>query len=172
VKNGSALGNVAQGAQKANDAVGDLGDAMGGVDDASGGTAGNLDDTAKSAKKAAKELMGLAGFDEITTLNLNKDDGSDGAGSGGGGGRGGKGGKGGGGPADILPEIALEDMDTQFKSIFDGWDKVLKPLFDYLSKLSNLFKDGFNMSFRADSLDRFKNALLGIWQSLKDIFAD
>ncbi|HFI0796102.1 TPA: hypothetical protein ACGO6M_001736 [Streptococcus suis] len=171
VKNGSALGNVAQGAQKANDAVGDLGDAMGGVDDASGGTAGNLDDTAKSAKKAAKELMGLAGFDEITTLNLNKDDGSDGAGSGGGG-KGGKGGKGGGGPADILPEIALEDMDTQFKSIFDGWDKVLKPLFDYLSKLSNLFKDGFNMSFRADSLDRFKTALAGIWQSLKDIFAD
>ncbi|HFI0700753.1 TPA: hypothetical protein ACGO3H_000188 [Streptococcus suis] len=179
VKNGSALSNVAQGAQKANDAVGDLGDAMGGVDDASGGTAGNLDDTAKSAKKAAKELMGLAGFDEITTLNLNKDDSSDGAGSGsgspgggGGGGKGGKGGKGGGGPADILPEIALEDMDTQFKSIFNGWDKVLKPLFDYLSKLSNLFKDGFNMSFRADSLGRFKNALLGIWQSLKDIFAD
>ncbi|HFU4000465.1 TPA: hypothetical protein ACGO3D_000560 [Streptococcus suis] len=174
VKN-SAVGNIAQGAQQANDAVGDLGDAMGGVDDASGGTAGNLDDTAKSAKKAAKELLGLAGFDEITTLNLNKDDGSDGAGSGGGsggGGKGGKGGKGGGGPADILPEIALEDMDTQFKSIFDGWDKVLKPLFDYLSKLSNLFKDGFNMSFRTDSLDRFKNALLGIWQSLKDIFAD
>ncbi|MCQ9227119.1 hypothetical protein [Streptococcus suis] len=175
VKNGSALGNVAQGAQKANDAVGDLGDAMGGVDDASGGTAGNLDDTAKSAKKAAKELMGLAGFDEITTLNLNKDDGAGGAGSGGGsggGGKGSKGGKGGGAPADILPEIALEDMDTQFKSIFDGWDKVLKPLFDYLSKLSNLFKDGFNMSFRADSLDRFKTALAGIWQSLKDIFAD
>ncbi|MDW8667585.1 hypothetical protein Q7V90_05265 [Streptococcus suis] len=167
VKN-SAVGNIAQGAQNANDAVGGLGDAMDGVDDASGSTAGNLDDTAKSAKKAAKELMGLAGFDEITTLNLNKDDGSDGAGSGGGG----KGGKGGGGPADILPEIALEDMDTQFKSIFDGWDKVLKPLFDYLSKLSNLFKDGFNMSFRADSLDRFKTALAGIWQSLKDIFAD
>ncbi|CYU97376.1 TMP repeat-containing protein [Streptococcus suis] len=170
VKN-SAVGNLAQGAQNANDAVGGLGDAMDGVDDASGGTAGNLDDTAKSAKKAAKELMGLAGFDEITTLNLNKDDGAGGAGSGGGG-KGGKGGKGGGGPADILPEIALEDMDTQFKSIFDGWDKVLKPLFDYLSKLSNLFKDGFNMSFRADSLDRFRTALAGIWQSLKDIFAD
>ncbi|MCG9865077.1 hypothetical protein [Streptococcus suis] len=170
VKN-SAVGNLAQGAQNANDAVGGLGDAMDGVDDASGGTAGNLDDTAKSAKKAAKELMGLAGFDEITTLNLNKDDGAGGAGSGGGG-KGGKGGKGGGGPADILPEITLEDMDTQFKSIFDGWDKVLKPLFDYLSKLSNLFKDGFNMSFRADSFDRFRTALAGIWQSLKDIFAD
>ncbi|HEM2769985.1 TPA: hypothetical protein U0613_001771 [Streptococcus suis] len=174
VKNGSALGNVAQGAQKANDAVGDLGDAMGGVDDASGGTAGNLDDTAKSAKKAAKELMGLAGFDEITTLNLNKDDGAGGAGSGGGSGGGGKGSKGGGSGsgADILPEIELTDMDNQFKSIFDGWDKTLQPLFDYLSKLKDLFKDGFNMSFRADSLDRFKTALAGIWQSLKDIFAD
>lgn len=173
VKN-SAVGNLAQGAQNANDAVGGLGDAMDGVDDASGGTAGNLDDTAKSAKKAAKELMGLAGFDEITTLNLNKDDGSDGAGSGGGSGGGGKGSKGGGSGsgADILPEIELTDMDNQFKSIFDGWDKTLQPLFDYLSKLKDLFKDGFNMSFRADSLDRFKTALAGIWQSLKDIFAD
>ncbi|HEM6204681.1 TPA: hypothetical protein U2C46_000515 [Streptococcus suis] len=173
VKN-SAVGTLAQGAQNANDAVGGLGDAMDGVDDASGGTAGNLDDTAKSAKKAAKELMGLAGFDEITTLNLNKDDGSDGAGSGGGSGGGGKGSKGGGSGsgADILPEIELTDMDNQFKSIFDGWDKTLQPLFDYLSKLKDLFKDGFNMSFRADSLDRFKTALAGIWQSLKDIFAD
>ncbi|HEM4974933.1 TPA: hypothetical protein U1157_001848 [Streptococcus suis] len=171
VKN-SAVGNLARGAQNANDAVGGLGDAMDGVDDASGGTADNLDDTAKSAKKAAKELLGLAGFDEITTLNLNKDD-SDGAGSGGSGG-GGKGSKGGGSGsgADILPEIELTDMDNQFKSIFDGWDKTLQPLFDYLSKLKDLFKDGFNMSFRADSLDRFKNALVGIWQSLKDIFAD
>ncbi|HEM5185947.1 TPA: hypothetical protein U2E34_002061 [Streptococcus suis] len=169
VKN-SAVGNLAQGAQNANDAVGGLGDAMDGVDDASGGTAGNLDDAAKSAKKAAKELMGLAGFDEITTLNLNKDD-SDGAGNGSGGGKGGKGGGSGSG-ADILPEIELTDMDNQFKSIFDGWDKTLQPLFDYLSKLKDLFKDGFNMSFRADSLDRLKNALVGIWQSLKDIFAD
>ncbi|HEM3184996.1 TPA: hypothetical protein U0883_001729 [Streptococcus suis] len=172
VKN-SAIGNLAQGAQNANDAVGGLGDAMDGVDDASGGTADNLDDTAKSAKKAAKELLGLAGFDEITTLNLNKDD-SDGAGSGSGGGKGGKNGKGGssGNGTDILPEIELTDMDNQFKSIFDGWDKTLQPLFDYLSKLKDLFKDGFNMSFRADSLDRFKNALVGIWESLKDIFAD
>ncbi|HEM6438268.1 hypothetical protein QQY84_03725 [Streptococcus suis] len=172
VKN-SAVGNLAQGAQNANEAVGGLGDAMDGVDDASGGTADNLDDTAKSAKKAAKELLGLAGFDEITTLNLNKDD-SDGAGSGSGGGKGGKNGKGGssGNGTDILPEIELTDMDSQFKSIFDGWDKTLQPLFDYLSKLKDLFKDGFNMSFRADSLDRFKNALIGIWQSLKDIFTD
>ncbi|MGQ7441039.1 hypothetical protein ACTGU5_10675 [Streptococcus suis] len=172
VKN-SAVGNLAQGAQNANDAVGGLGDAMDGVDDASGGAADNLDDAAKSAKKAAKELLGLAGFDEITTLNLNKDD-SDGAGNGSGGGKGGKSGKGGGSGngTDILPEIELTDMDNQFKSIFDGWDKTLQPLFDYLSKLKDLFKDGFNMSFRADSLDRFKNALVGIWQSLKDIFAD
>ncbi|MFX3803922.1 hypothetical protein ACJBSH_10800, partial [Streptococcus suis] len=78
---------------------------------ASGGTAENLDDTAKSDNKAAKELLGLAGFDEITTINLNKDD-SDGAGSGSGGGKGGKNGKGGssGNGTDILPEIELTDM--------------------------------------------------------------
>lgn len=172
VKN-SAVGNLAQGAQNANDAVGGLGDAMDGVDDASGGTADNLDDTAKSAKKAAKELLSLAGFDEITTLNLNKDD-SDGVGNGSGGGKSGENGKEGssGNGTDILPEIELTDMDNQFKSIFDGWDKTLQPLFDYLSKLKDLFKDGFNMSFRADSLDRLKNALVGIWQSLKYIFTD
>ncbi|MDQ8821156.1 hypothetical protein RFF58_09070 [Streptococcus ruminantium] len=169
VKN-SAMGNLAKGAQNANSAVGDLGDTMSGVDDASGGTAGNLDDTAKSAKKAAKELLGLAGFDEITTLKLEKD--GDSSGSGSNGGKGGKGKGGSGSPADILPEIALEDMDNQFKSIFDGWDRTLEPLFKYLSKLSGLFKDGFSLSFRADSLVRFREALEGIWRSLQDIFAD
>lgn len=171
VKNGGAMGAVADSAKNAQDAVGGLGDAMGDVDDASGGTAGNLDDTAKAAKKAAKELLGLAGFDEITTLNLNKDDDGGGAGSGGGGKGKGKGG-GGASPADILPEIALEDMDNQFKSIFDGWGAKLKPLLDCFAKLSNLFGKGFEGSFRADSIERFKNALDGIWQSLKDIFAD
>ncbi|MCO8223474.1 phage tail protein [Streptococcus suis] len=163
VKN-SAVGNLAQGAQNANDAVGGLGDAMDGVDDASGGTADNLDDTAKSAKKAAKELLGLAGFDEITTLNLNKDD-SDGAGSGSGGGKGGKSGNGGGGPADILPEIALEDMDTQFKSIFDGWLPKLK-------ELGDLFGKGFKASFRAEGVERLLNALDRIKKTLSDIFTD
>ncbi|HFI0465580.1 TPA: hypothetical protein ACGOY9_001014 [Streptococcus suis] len=163
VKN-SAVGNLAQGAQNANDAVGGLGDAMDDVDDASGGTADNLDDTAKSAKKAAKELLGLAGFDEITTLNLNKDD-SDGAGSGSGGGKGGKSGNGGGGPADILPEIALEDMDTQFKSIFDGWLPKLK-------ELGDLFGKGFKASFRAEGAERLLNALDRIKKTLSDIFTD
>ncbi|HFU3726052.1 TPA: hypothetical protein ACGOZF_001696 [Streptococcus suis] len=165
VKN-SAVGNLAQGAQNANDAVGGLGDAMDDVDDASGGTADNLDDTAKSAKKAAKELLGLAGFDEITTLNLNKDD-SDGAGSGSGGGKGGKNGKGGssGNGTDILPEIALEDMDTQFKSIFDGWLPKLK-------ELGDLFGKGFKASFRAEGVERLLNALDRIKKTLSDIFTD
>lgn len=175
VKNG-AVSELAKGAESANEAIGGLGDAMGGVDDASSGTAENLDNTAKSAKKAVKELLGLAGFDEITTLNLNKDDGTDSSGAGpggsGGSGSGGGAGPGGGTPTDILPEVELTDMDNQFKSIFDGWGKLLQPLFDYLKKLSNLFKDGFNMSFRAESLERFKQALGGIWQSLKDIFSD
>lgn len=161
VKNGGAMGAIADSAKNAQDAVGGLGDAMSDVDDASDGTAGNLDDTAKAAKKAAKELLGLAGFDEITTLNLNKDDDSDGTG-----GNGGKGkGKGGGSPADILPEIALEDMDNQFKSIFDGWGAKLKPLFD-------LFSKGFNSAFRSDGLERIKKALDRIKKTLSEIVTD
>ena len=168
---GDALKDAAGGA-------GDLADAMDDADDASGGMADNLDDTAKSAKKAVKELLGLMGFDEINLLNKKDDpDDGDGAGKGRGGGGGGKGkkGKGGGGGApfkDILPEVALTDMDNQFKSIFDGLGDKLKGLFNYLAKLWDLFKQGFSLSFRWDSLERLKNALSGIWQSIKDIFED
>ena len=168
---GDALKDAAGGA-------GDLADAMDDADDASGGIADNLDDTAKSAKKAVKELLGLMGFDEINLLNKKDDpDDGDGAGKGRGGGGGGKGkkGKGGGGGApfkDILPEVALTDMDNQFKSIFDGLGDKLKGLFDYLAKLWDLFKKGFSLSFRWDSLERLKNALSGIWKSIKDIFED
>lgn len=178
-------GGVASAASSAGDALkdaaggaGDLADAMDDADDASGGMADNLDDTAKSAKKAVKELLGLMGFDEINLLNKKDDpDDGDGAGKGRGGGGGGKGkkGKGGGGGApfkDILPEVALTDMDNQFKSIFDGLGDKLKGLFDYLAKLWDLFKQGFSLSFRWDSLERLKNALSGIWQSIKDIFED
>ena len=178
-------GGIASAASSAGDALkdaaggaGDLADAMDDADDASGGIADNLDDTAKSAKKAVKELLGLMGFDEINLLNKKDDsDDDDGAGKGRGGGGGGKGkkGKGGGGGApfkDILPEVALTDMDNQFKSIFDGLGDKLKGLFDYLAKLWDLFKQGFSLSFRWDSLERLKNALSGIWQSIKDIFED
>ena len=164
---GDALKDAAGGA-------GDLADAMDDADDASGGIADNLDDTAKSAKKAVKELLGLMGFDEINLLNKKDDpDDGDGAGKGRGGGGKGKKGKGGGTPfKDILPEVALTDMDNQFKSIFDGLGDKLKGLFDYLAKLWDLFKQGFSLSFRWDSLERLKNALNGIWKSIKDIFED
>lgn len=178
VKDGvaGAVGNMNGALQDAAGGAGDLADAMDDADDASGGMADNLDDTAKSAKKAVKELLGLTGFDEINLLNKKDDpDDGDGAGKGKGGGGGGKGkkGKGGSGPfKDILPEVALTDMDNQFKSIFDGLGDKFKGLFDYLAKLWDLFKKGFSLSFRWDSLDRLKNALKGIWQSIKDIFED
>ena len=177
-------GGVASAASSAGDALkdaaggaGDLADAMDDADDASGGMADNLDDTAKSAKKAVKELLGLMGFDEINLLNKKEDpDDGDGAGKGRGGGGGkGKKGKGGGGGApfkDILPEVELTDMDNQFKSIFDGLGDKLKGLFDYLAKLWDLFKKGFSLSFRWDSIERLKNALSGIWKSIMDIFED
>ena len=165
---GGAVGDMGNAMKDAAGGAGDLADAMGDADDASGGLADNLGDSAKNAKKAVKELLGLMGFDEINLLNK-KDDpddgGSGGSGGGGGKGKGGKG-KGGGGPfKDILPEVALTDMDNQFKSIFDGLGDKLKGLFD-------LFKKGFNAAFRAEGLERIKNALGRIKKTLEEIGTD
>ena len=171
---GGAVGDMGNAMKDAAGGAGDLADAVDDAGDSAGGLADNLGDSAKNAKKAAKELLGLMGFDEINILQKPKDD--DAGGSGGGGGGGGKGGKGkggGGGPfKDILPEVELTDMGNQFKSIFDGLGDKLKGLFDYFKKLADLFGKGFALSFRWDSLDRLKNALKGIWQSIKDIFED
>nr|DAN30877.1 MAG TPA: minor tail protein [Caudoviricetes sp.] len=168
VKDGvaGAVGDMNGALQDAAGGAGDLADAMGDADDASGGLADNLGDSAKNAKKAVKELLGLAGFDEITILNK-KDDSDDGGSGGSGGGKGkGKKGKGGSGPfKDILPEVALTDMDNQFKSIFDG-------LGDKLKGLSDLFSKGFSAAFRAEGLERIKNALGRIRKTLEEIATD
>lgn len=170
VKDGvaGAVGNMNGALQDASSGAGDLADAMDDADDASGGLADNLGDSAKNAKKAVKELLGLAGFDEITLLNK-KDDSDDGGsgGSGGGGGKGkGKKGKGGSGPfKDILPEIALTDIDNQFKSIFDG-------LGDKLKGLTDLFSKGFTAAFRAEGLERIKIGLGQIKTTLEEIATD
>lgn len=167
VKDGvaGAVGDMNGALQDAAGGAGDLADAMDDADDASGGLADNLGDSAKNAKKAVKELLGLAGFDEITILNK-KDDADDG-GSGGSGGKGkGKKGKGGSGPfKDILPEVALTDMDNQFKSIFDG-------LGDKLKGLSDLFSKGFSAAFRAEGLERIKIGLGQIKTTLEEIATD
>ena len=169
VKDGvaGAVGDMNGALQDAAGGAGDLADAMGDADDASGGLADNLGDSAKNAKKAVKELLGLAGFDEITILNKKDDSDDGGAGGSGGGGKGkGKKGKGGSGPfKDILPEVALADMDNQFKSIFDG-------LGDKLKGLSDLFSKGFSAAFRAEGLERIKNALGRIRKTLEEIATD
>ena len=172
VKDGGVAGAVNDmngSLQDAAGGAGDLADAMGDADDASGGMADNLDDTAKSAKKAVKELLGLMGFDEINLLGK-KDDSDDGDGAGkgkGGGGGKGKKGKGGGSAPfkDILPEVALTDMDNQFKSIFDG-------LGDKLKGLTDLFSKGFTAAFRAEGLERIKIGLGQIKTTLEEIATD
>lgn len=169
VKDGvaGAVGDMNGALQDAAGGAGDLADAMGDADDASGGLADNLGDSAKNAKKAVKELLGLAGFDEITLLNKKDDSDDGGSGGSGGGGKGkGKKGKGGSGPfKDILPEVALTDMDNQFKSIFDG-------LGDKLKGLSDLFSKGFSAAFRAEGLERITNALGRIRKTLEEIATD
>ena len=171
VKDGvaGAVGDMNGALQDAAGGAGDLADAMDDADDASGGLADNLGDSAKNAKKAVKELLGLAGFDEITLLNK-KDDSDDGDGAGKGSGGGGKGkgkkGKGGSGPfKDILPEVALTDMDNQFKSIFDGLGGKLKGL-------SDLFSKGFSAAFRSEGLERIKIGLGQIKTTLEEIATD
>ena len=170
VKDGvaGAVGDMNGALQDAAGGAGDLADAMGDADDASGGLADNLGDSAKNAKKAVKELLGLMGFDEINLLNKKED--SDDGGSGGSGGGGGKGkgkkGKGGSGPfKDILPEVALTDMDNQFKSIFDG-------LGDKLKGLTNLFSKGFSAAFRAEGIERIASAIGRIKKTLEEIATD
>ena len=169
VKDGvaGAVGDMNGALQDAAGGAGDLADAMGDADDASGGLADNLGDSAKNAKKAVKELLGLAGFDEITLLNKKDDSDDGGSGGSGGGGKGkGKKGKGGSGPfKDILPEIALTDMDNQFKSIFDG-------LGDKLKGLTDLFSKGFTAAFRAEGLERIKIGLGQIKTTLEEIATD
>lgn len=161
----SAIGNANQGMKDLAGGAGDVADAMDDADDASGGLADNLDDTAKSAKKVVKELLGLAGFDEINSLKKN-DDSDDSSPKTPKGGKGKKGkDKGNGAFKDILPEIGLEDMNNNFKSIFDGLGDKLKGLF-------TLFNAGFNAAFRSEGLERIKKALDRIKKTLTEIATD
>ena len=164
VKDG-AIGSANQGMKDLAGGAGDVADALGDADDASGGLADNLDDTAKSAKKAVKELLGLAGFDEINSLKKN-DDSDDSSPKTPKGGKGKKGkDKGNGDFKDILPEIGLEDMNNNFKSIFDGLGDKLKGLF-------TLFNAGFNAAFRSEGLERIQKALDRIKKTLTEIATD
>lgn len=164
VKDG-AIGSANQGMKDLAGGAGDVADALGDADDASGGLSDNLDDTAKSAKKAVKELLGLAGFDEINSLKKN-DDSDDSSPKTPKGGKGKKGkDKGNGAFKDILPEIGLEDMNNNFKSIFDGLGDKLKGLF-------TLFNAGFNAAFRSEGLERIQKALDRIKKTLTEIATD
>lgn len=164
VKDG-AIGSANKGMKDLAGGAGDVADALGDADDASGSLSDNLDDTAKSAKKAVKELLGLAGFDEINALKKNDD--SDDSNPKSPKGKKGKKGKnkGNGAFKDILPEIGLEDMNNNFKSIFDGLGDKLKGLF-------TLFNAGFNAAFRSEGLERIKKALDRIKKTLTEIATD
>lgn len=164
IKDG-AIGSANKGMKDLAGGAGDVADAMDDADDASGGLADNLDDTAKSARKAVKELLGLAGFDEINSLKKNDD--SDDSNPKSPKGKKGKKGKnkGNGAFKDILPEIGLEDMNNNFKSIFDGLGDKLKGLF-------TLFNAGFNAAFRSEGLERIKKALDRIKKTLTEIATD
>ena len=163
--------------------IGGMESALGGLGDVGGGSGGGgtgaaadgLDDIGDSASGAAEEvkkLKGLMGFDEIQTIKTQQDPASGGSGGSGGSGSpgGGSGGSGGGGGAGTLSGIE-EDLVP---------DEVPEDLFDFsgfankLKTLWNDFRIGFMSAFDYDFsvFDEIKNHLIGIKDSLVEIFTD
>lgn len=126
-----------------------------------GGLGKATDGVGKSAKKAAKEMKALMGFDQINKLDDQPDKSDGGSGSGGGGGGGG--------------DDAIQGAEVDLGKLAEGENKLgdlTNGLIDRFKELFNLFKKGFNATFRFDGIDRFKKALNDIWQLLGEIFGD
>lgn len=149
-----------------------------GLDDAGKG-AGKLADgvgkAGKAAKQAKKEMLGLMGFDEINTLPKNNDSSDSGSGGSKDGGRGGSGGAGSGGLQ--LPKVnfknAFAEEDTSgMIALVEKVKAVIEATIKRVRELVDLFKLGFNLTFKFDGINKFKNAIDGIYQSITDIFSD
>lgn len=148
------LGDAGKGADKLADGVGKAG---------------------KAAKQAKKEMLGLMGFDEINTLPKNNDSTSDGSGGGSKGGRGGSGGAGSGGfqlPKVDFKDTFLDEDNSGMVAFVEKVKSAIEALIKRVKELVDLFKIGFNFTFRFDSIERLQNALSGIGQSIYDIFSD
>ena len=167
---GGAVSDATKGLTGAKNAAGDLADNLGDAGSGAGDLAKGADNAGKAAKKAAKELRGLMGFDEINLLNKNSA--SDAGTGGGSGGSGGKGKGGGKSPRDILPDLEITDRGEQYNTMFDGLLEKLKPLKEFLEHLWNLFKLGWTLTFHSEGIDRLKQSLEGIKNSISDIFDD
>ena len=138
-----------KGIQETTVAAEGLASAADGISDATNGVG-------SAAKKAAKEMKALMGFDEINRMPDKSDTASGSSGSIS------------GGSVDFgeLAEIS-DDADAA--------EKKINPLIERLKELASLFKSGFKAGLGDDflaSIERTKEHLKGIKQSLVEIFTD
>ncbi|MGM0238521.1 hypothetical protein [Enterococcus sp. AZ103] len=156
-----------------NKSSGQSGEVVPGVQDASGGlqeateSADDLgaatEDVGKKAKKTAKEMQSLFGFDEINKLSdptsdSDDDDDSgkdDGSGSG----------------AGEAIKGAVVDMG-QLAEGENILSKFARDILERFKELADLFSKGFKAAFKAEGLERIKEALERIGKTLKEIFTD
>ena len=151
------------------DTVQSLYDTAGAADGASSGLDGigdSAEGAGKKAKKAAKDAAkAIMGFDELNILS--KSESGSGGGSGASGGGAGSGLDNPGGAVEVdLGKI--EDGATVLDGLFSD-------LIDEMSRLKDLFMQGFSMGIGDDFKDKLKDiqeSLRGIKESLIDIFTD
>lgn len=150
---GSGIGAASQEASALSGGLADAGKEASGLGKATDGVG-------KSAKKAAKEMKALMGFDQINKLDDQSDSGSDG-GSGGNG----------GGPGDG----AIHGASADLGKLAEGESKLSKladGLLNRFKELLNLFKTGFNTTFKFEGINRLKKAIMEIGQLFYEIFTD
>lgn len=126
-----------------------------------GGLGKATDGVGKSAKKAAKEMKALMGFDQINKLDDQPDKSDGGAGSGGAGGGGG--------------EDVIQGAEVDLGKLAEGESKLSKladGLLNRFKELLNLFKTGFNTTFKFEGINRLKKAIMEIGQLFYEIFTD
>ncbi len=126
-----------------------------GLASAADGISAATNGVGSAAKKAAKEMKALMGFDEINRMP-DKSDTSSGSG-----------------------DISGGNVDfgelAELSDDADAAEKKINPLIERLKELASLFKSGFKAGLGDDflaSIERTKEHIKGIKQSLIDIFTD
>lgn len=150
---GSGIGAASQEASALSGGLADAGQQASGLGKATDGVG-------KSAKKAAKEMKALMGFDQINKLDDQSDSGSDGDSGGSG-----------GGPGDG----AIQGASVDLGKLAEGESKLSKladGLLNRFKELLNLFKTGFNTTFKFEGINRLKKAIMEIGQLFYEIFTD
>ena len=128
--------------------------------------ADDLDDVTKSAKKAK---AGLREFDELKTINFPSSTDTDKS----------------GGNIDLTDDIlkaadeyqkawqaAYDRMENKANQFADTIQNVFKRISDEIVRDFNIFSSGFSFAFDFSQLDRAKNYIKDIYDSLKSIFTD